>query len=108
MDFEDWKERLKKASEESIIIVEGKKDKEKLNKYSIKNIFVIQGQKFYDIIDYIAENYKKCIILTDLDKHGEKIYQKLSSALSKEGVEIDNSFRENLKETNVEEIENLP
>ncbi|WP_297890230.1 toprim domain-containing protein [Sulfurihydrogenibium sp.] len=108
--FEDWKKKLKKEldNNKTCILVEGKRDLLKLLKYDLKNIISLKGRKYYDVVEEIINNFDKCILLFDLDKHGERMFQKFSKMLSKEGVEIDSSYRDYLKNLNVEEIENLP
>jgi len=107
--FKDWIEKLVSISkEESIyIIVEGKNDVKKLKLYGVENIYPIKGKKFYDILEDL-EFAKLCILLVDLDKQGEKIFSKLRFLLQREGIPVDSSFREYLKNFHYEEIESLP
>ncbi|MGC8941124.1 MAG: toprim domain-containing protein [Sulfurihydrogenibium sp.] len=108
--FEDWKKKLKEESEnrKTCVLVEGKRDFQKLSRYGINNVIVLQGKKYYDVVEYILNNFDICIILFDIDKHGEKMAQKFSHMLSSEGVNVNNIYREYLKILNIEEIENLP
>ncbi|HLC58172.1 MAG TPA: toprim domain-containing protein [Candidatus Nanoarchaeia archaeon] len=92
----------------TLIIVEGKKDKQALSQFGIKNIKELSKHSIPEIIEEIAEKEKACIILTDLDKEGKKLYGKLSSGLQRSGVKINNSFRNFLfKETKLRNIEGL-
>lgn len=108
--FDDWKKKLSEVSQkgDTCILVEGINDFRKLKKYNIDNIIILKGQKYYDIVEKILNNYDKAIILFDLDKNGKKMTEKFSSLLKNEGLEADLSFRDFLKNLNVEEIENLP
>ncbi len=109
--IEEWKEKLFEVSKEgnTCILVEGINDFKKLKKYNIiDNVIILKGQKYYDVVEKILNNYDKAIILFDLDKHGEKITEKFIKLLKNEGLEVDLSFRDFLKNINIEEIENLP
>ncbi|WP_037919611.1 toprim domain-containing protein [Sulfurihydrogenibium subterraneum] len=108
--FEDWKLKLKEESQNkhTCVLVEGKRDLTKLSSYGINNIIVLQGKKYYDVVENILNNFDKCIILFDVDKHGDKMFQKFSQMLKAEGIQVNSSYRDYLKSLNVEEIENLP
>jgi 5S rRNA maturation endonuclease (ribonuclease M5) len=108
--YEDWVSKLKKVSEnpDTVILVEGRKDKEKLNKLGIKNVKELKGRRYYDVLEDIADHFQNVILLFDLDKHGERISKKFKYMLEKEGIKTNSEFREYLKNLNVEEIEDLP
>ena len=107
--FEDWVEKLVYISKENqhFVVVEGKNDVKKLSSYGVENIYPIKGKKFYDIVEEL-EFANLCILLVDLDKQGEKIFSKLKFLLQREGIPVDTSFREYLKNFDYEEIEKLP
>ncbi|WP_051654787.1 toprim domain-containing protein [Persephonella sp. IF05-L8] len=107
--LKDWLERLKAFSEKekTVVLVEGKKDKQKLEKFGISHIYSIKGKKFYDILEEL-ENEDLVIILTDLDKQGEKISSKISSMFQREGIPVDLEFREYLKNFDIKHIEDIP
>ncbi len=91
-----------------LIIVEGKKDKAALQKVGIKNIVELNKKPLFQIVEEIANSNDECIILTDLDKEGKQIYAKLNSNLQKNGVKINNKFREFLfKHTKLRQIEGM-
>ena len=91
-----------------LVIVEGKKDKTALNKLGIANIIELNKKPIFEIVENIANNEKECIILTDLDKEGKKLYGKLNSELQKNGVRINNKFRGFLfKHTKLRHIEGI-
>ncbi len=113
MDFEsyeDWISKLKEQSQQpdTVILVEGKRDKEKLNKLGIQNVIDLKGRRYYDVLEDIADHYHNVILLFDLDKHGERIFNKFKYMLEKEGIKTDSKFREYLKNLNIEEVEDLP
>jgi len=107
--LKEWVKELKKASEKkhTCILVEGKRDLNKLQKLNVQNVYPIKGKRFYDILEDL-EDAHLVIILTDLDKQGDKICKKLSFMLQREGIPVDNRFREKLRELGIKHIENLP
>jgi len=99
-------ERIKNSN--VLVIVEGKKDKIALNKLGITNITELSRKPLFQIVEEIANSNEECIILTDLDKEGKQIYSKLYSDLQKNGVKINNKFREFLfKHTKLRQIEGI-
>ncbi|MBW2978426.1 toprim domain-containing protein [Candidatus Woesearchaeota archaeon] len=105
-EFEEFIEKLKQASKEKIILVEGKKDKAALESFGIKNIITLK-KPLYVIIEDIVETKKECILLVDLDKKGKELYARISSKLKQFGVKIDNYFREFLFKTKLRQIEGI-
>lgn len=107
--LKEWLNSLREASKQgnTCILVEGKRDFQKLSSFGIENILTLKGKKFYDVVEDIVEKYDRCVILFDLDKHGEKMTVKFSNLLKAEGVEVDLSFRDFLKILDFIEIENI-
>lgn len=97
----------KLSSAGCVIIVEGKKDKAALASLGFVNIVTL-AKPLYLVIEEVASNYKKAVILTDLDKEGKLLYGKLSSGLQRHGVIVDNALRNFLfKSTKLRQIEGL-
>ena len=93
---------------DTLVIVEGKKDKSALQKLGINNIIELNKKPLFAIVEEISNSNKECIILTDLDKEGRHLYSKLNSDLQKNGVKVNNKFREFLfKNTKLRQIEGL-
>lgn len=107
-DPEAFLEQIKKIKDlDILIIVEGIKDKAALQRLGLKNIITLK-KPIYKIVEEVSENFKECIILTDLDKEGKKLYGKLNTGLSQSGVRIDNKFRNFLyRNTQLRQIEGL-
>ena len=105
-EFEEFIEKLKKASKEKIVVVEGIKDKKALEDLGVKNVMVLR-KPLYLVSEYIEKTGKDCIILTDLDKQGKRLYAMLNHNLNQLGVRIDNSFREFLFKTKLRQIEGI-
>src|SRR3989338_6129736 len=92
----------------TLIIVEGKKDRTALQKLGISNIIELNKKPLFQIVEDVANSNKECIILTDLDKKGKEIYGKLNSNLQRNGVKVNNKFREFLfKHTKLRQIEGV-
>ncbi|MBW2977045.1 toprim domain-containing protein [Candidatus Woesearchaeota archaeon] len=93
---------------ETLVIVEGKKDRMALETFGIKNIVELNKKPLFEIIEGISLKNKNCIILTDLDKKGRELYAKLNHGLQQLGVRVDNNFRNFLfKNTKLWQIEGL-
>ncbi len=98
-------EKLKNSKK--LIIVEGPKDKKALEQLGIKNIITLK-KPLFSVVEEVALKTKECIILTDLDPTGKRLYSTLSRDLKKHGVKVDKSFREYLfKETKLRQIEGI-
>jgi 5S rRNA maturation endonuclease (ribonuclease M5) len=104
--LKDWIEKLKKS--ESLIIVEGKKDREALNKLGIYRVETLDGRPIYKLVEDISLKTKKVIILTDLDKEGKIFYHQIKHNLQKKKILIEDGFRDFLfKKTNISFIESI-
>lgn len=91
-----------------LIIVEGKKDKIALNKLEITNVIELNKKPLFQIVENIASFNDECVILTDLDKKGKEIYGRLNSDLQRNGVKVNNQFREFLfRHTKLRQIEGI-
>jgi len=91
---------------EKAVIVEGIKDKRVLEELGFKNIITLNGKPLFKIIEEL--NCKEIILLVDLDKEGRKLYSKLKSLCNRNGIKVDNRFRNYLfKETKIRQIEGL-
>ncbi len=106
MDLIQQIEKIKQSN--NLILVEGKKDKRALENLGIENNILTINQPLYKIVEKIAEKSSRCILLTDLDSEGKRLYSKLRRDLQKYGVKINNEFRNFLfKETKLRQIEGL-
>lgn len=112
----EWLDKL--IESDKLIIVEGLNDKKALNAigvplFRVKNL----DTELYLFAEKIAEELitnspnkktKQVIILTDRDVEGKKIYKKLKTFLTDNGVQIDNYFREFLfKNSDASHIEGI-
>ncbi|MEK6823097.1 MAG: toprim domain-containing protein [Nanoarchaeota archaeon] len=97
-------ERLRQYK--GLIIVEGKKDVRSLADLGIMNVIPLEGALF-EVVERVAALTKDCMVLTDLDEEGRKLYHELATHLMRHGVHVDNTFREFLFTTPVRHIEGL-
>lgn len=89
----DWLEKLR-ASEKPII-VEGAKDRDALVSLGIPHHRIYPLNKaIFAFAEELAQHHKDAIILTDLDTEGKKLYANLKRNLARNGVLVDNFFRE--------------
>lgn len=92
----------------TLIIVEGKRDKAALQKLGFANIRILSKKPLYKIAEECAECSDKAAILTDLDPEGKRLYSKLNYYFSRMGVKVDNRFRNFLfRYTKLRQIEGL-
>ena len=102
----DYLEQIKERK--TLVIVEGKKDVSALKKFGIKRIKPLSKRAIYKVVEEVAENNKECIILTDLDKEGKRLYKMLNHDLNQHGVRINKKFRQFIfKNTQLRQIEGL-
>lgn len=92
----------------TLIIVEGKKDKIALQKLGLGNIMELEKKPLFRIVEEVSNSNKECIILTDLDKKGKQIYGRLSHDLQARGIKINNEMRNFLfKKTKLRQVEGI-
>jgi 5S rRNA maturation endonuclease (ribonuclease M5) len=104
--LEEWAKRLREASQTRAVLVEGKRDREALKRLGIKNIFTLEGKRFADLPD-LLEGFQEVILLFDLDPHGERINSKVKEILAREGYILIEEFREDLRNTGINFVEEL-
>ena len=101
---------LREINRDVPVVVEGEKDKTALRKLGLEGtIIVIQrGKRISALCDFIAENYKEIIILTDWDRKGWQLYRKMEKNL-KGRTRCINDYRLILaKYSTVKDVESIP
>lgn len=101
---------LREINRDVPVVVEGEKDKTALRKLGLEGtIIVIQrGKRISALCDFIAENYKEIIILTDWDRKGWQLYRKIEKNL-KGRTRCINDYRLILaKYSTVKDVESIP
>jgi 5S rRNA maturation endonuclease (ribonuclease M5) len=94
-----------REKKDSIIIVEGKRDKEVLKEFGFNNVYTI-----YELRkdDGIFLNYREAIILTDNDNKGRILYKYVRNLLESDGIIVnDIERRKFFKYFRVREVEDL-
>ncbi len=104
--LEGWLKKLREVSQNSAVLVEGKKDRQALQKLGIKNIFTLEGKRLTDLPD-LLEGFEKVVLLFDLDKHGERINSKVKEILTKQGYILIEDFREELRTKGIIYVEDI-
>ena len=103
-NIDEWINKL--SNEDSLIVVEGKKDKIALNRLGIENIYLI-NKPIYSLIDMLTEKNKEIVILTDLDKEGRKLYHKLKKGFQRNGIKVNDRYRKYLFKCKISHIQGL-
>jgi len=100
-------ELLKRLSEKYPVIVEGKRDYAVLRRFGIGNIYTLSGKNYFDLVESLPSQTEKVVLLTDIDRQGEKIFKKLSEILKKYNIEVVDEPRNYLKRLGIEEVEQI-
>jgi 5S rRNA maturation endonuclease (ribonuclease M5) len=95
--------------QDSVILVEGSKDKDVLKQLGVKlPIIEISHAKLDVLIEQLDMlGIRKLVVLTDLDSKGQQLLRKIKQLASIYGLLVDESYRENLKKLRIEEVEDL-
>jgi len=94
-----------REKKDSIIVVEGRRDKEVLMEFGFNNVYTI-----YELRkdDGIFLNYREAIILTDNDNKGRILYKYVRNLLESDGIIINDIERRRFfKYFRVREVEDL-
>jgi len=93
---------------ETIVVVEGKKDKEALTALGFKKVIAISGRSLEDIIERIlSSKSREVVILTDFDKEGESMESQLHNQLSHHGIKVNHIIRNEFRSLKIHQIEEL-
>ncbi|MFW9854384.1 MAG: toprim domain-containing protein [Candidatus Thorarchaeota archaeon] len=98
--------------QDTIIIVEGTRDRKTLQKLGIFNLILVKGGKSVDEVVDLINGDKRIIILTDFDKEGKRLRREFKRRIQRhKGIIIDSFARHFLykicRKRGVTEIENL-
>jgi len=101
-------QRLLNGSD-SLLIVEGKRDKIALSKMGALNLVDISGKSLENTIKTISLKKPGSVtVLTDYDKEGEKQLKILTKNLHAQGFKTDNTLRKQIKSMfNIQKIEEI-
>ncbi|MFH0986605.1 MAG: toprim domain-containing protein [Candidatus Micrarchaeota archaeon] len=96
------------AEDKNPKLVEGKRDKQALETLGIKNIYKIHNSPLSTLADRISAQTNEAIILTDFDRRGKQLLERLSELLEGSGVKVNKDYRRMLRlMTGIKYIEEL-
>ena len=80
------------------IVVEGVHDREALEALGVtKEIATYSaGFSYAGFVDYLMNRYRRITILTDYDRAGKRLNQRLTASLERAGVKVENQYRERI------------
>ncbi|MGI0055090.1 MAG: toprim domain-containing protein [Thermoplasmata archaeon] len=93
-------ERLREAAARpaTVVVVEGERDRESLRRLGLESPIdlVHHGAPLAEVARSIGERYRTAIVLTDWDRKGGQLAQRLKGFLEADGVTIDLDLRRRL------------
>ncbi len=95
-----------------IIIVEGKKDVDALKAFGFENVHAIHQnsvplrERVEQIMAFVGRKDRVCI-LTDFDRRGKILYEKIKPIFQELGAHLDSSFRGILLKARISHIEGI-
>lgn len=106
-------EKLKDASEETPIIVEGKRDRSALKALGIdKNVVELNvGKSIVGFCEEIAKGHREVVVLTDWDAKGGRLFKQLAECFKTMDVKVRGEFRAELArlaKKGAKDVEGLP
>jgi dTMP kinase len=112
-DLEDLLQDLQERQENSVILIEGKKDRAALGALGIEGemVQVQDARGIFGVAEDLSGRGKEAIILTDWDRKGGQLAELLRNALKANGVKYDDTIRARLSmlaKKEIKDIESLP
>ncbi len=94
-----WKNLLESLEEgEQEVVVEGKRDRVALQKLGIRNRITLINQSPDRVAERVASHgASEAVVLTDFDRSGEELAQRICEALESYGVKPDLNIRRKLR-----------
>src|SRR3989344_4315793 len=98
MIIAEWLEKLVVSGK--LVVVEGKNDVIALRDLGVVNVVALNTRPVFSFVEGLS--VKEIVILTDVDPAGKKLYAILKKACVRNGIKVDNVFREwLLRETDI-------
>ncbi|MBS3117488.1 hypothetical protein J4430_01250 [Candidatus Woesearchaeota archaeon] len=95
------------STTEDLVVVEGKKDAAALSSFGASHIYIL-SKPLYRCVEEIVSSGRSCIILTDFDPEGKRLFSYLRDALQRRGVKTRSALRfAFFRETNITTVESL-
>ncbi len=106
-------EELKEKARNSILLVEGQKDRIALSALDVKGeVWQVKGgDSIFQIAENLVKERKRAVILTDWDRKGGQLCRLLKNALKANGVEYDDTLRMKfvkIAKSEVKDVQGLP
>jgi 5S rRNA maturation endonuclease (ribonuclease M5) len=91
------------------VIVEGRKDAAALEAVGLRDVIALDQRPLYAVAEEVMGRGRSCVVLTDLDAEGRKLYARLARDLREHGVDVDDRLRNFLfRRTELRQVEGLP
>jgi dTMP kinase len=106
-------DEMRRLSERTPIIVEGKRDVDALRRLGIvRNVSAMnKGESVIVFCENLARKFREAAIMTDWDRRGGQLGRKLKTALEANGVKVNADLRTQiviLSKKEIKDIEGLP
>jgi 5S rRNA maturation endonuclease (ribonuclease M5) len=104
--------KLADKSMETVVLVEGKKDRSALRVLGVRGSIVCMkhsGQILFDFLDQLP--YKEVVLLVDFDDYGASLARKVTQYLEEKRVKVNSVFWRKIRglvRRDVKDIEGLP
>lgn len=99
-EFLDWLDRARSTAAVSgtAVLVEGERDRRSLRGLGIEGpvVLVHRGARLPEVARQLTVEYRRVIVLTDLDTEGGHFAHRLGELLAPGGVAVDSEFRREL------------
>lgn len=82
---------------ETLLVVEGKRDRGALRKAGLENVIEISGRQLERVVDIVKSKRTQVTILTDYDKEGVRQYKRLKELLLSDEIKVNDIFRREFK-----------
>jgi len=97
--LEDVLERIEASSQKGVVLVEGRRDEAALRELGIGGEIVVmnQGLSLLALAEELSCGYHHIAVLVDWDPKGNELAVKLRGALTRGGLDLDMSIRDDLR-----------
>ncbi|MDY6774734.1 MAG: toprim domain-containing protein [Halobacteria archaeon] len=105
--FESVLDDISAESDDTVIVVEGRKDEEALRDLGVDGEYVrvsANGRSLSETAVRISTSYSSAVLLTDWDEHGNMLHSKLKRLLESYGVDPKTKYRGRLRSLSAKEV----
>ncbi len=90
---EEEMNRIIEELKDALVVVEGKRDEKALKSLGVKDIITIDGKPLYEVAEILSRSKKDIVILTDFDRKGREMRNKLRNLLQRRGKHPNSKLR---------------